>query len=179
MDKEKLIARFESIAGSNDPVGSLVAFIESHDVAEVPSMFVDAPEMFGEGDFTKAIYQAVQSQYDARAGLCPGSYESGGKTYSSKTNRGNKYIKSALAQSAINARKKRDPDLANFYYRLAGRIGTAKAVIALAHKLLRIIYVMIRDGVEYDECKLKTPWTSFLTSKAFNCSYLSLPVNPL
>lgn len=89
------------------------------------------------------------------AGLCPGSYESGGKTYSSKTNRGNKYIKSALSQSAITARKKRDTDLANFYYRLAGRIGTAKAVIALAHKLLRIIYVMIRDGVEYDECKLK------------------------
>lgn len=89
------------------------------------------------------------------AGLCPGSYESGGKTYSSKTNRGNKYIKSALAQSAISARKKRDTDLANFYYRLAGRIGTAKAVIALAHKLLRIIYVMIRDGVEYNECKLK------------------------
>lgn len=90
------------------------------------------------------------------AGLCPGSYESGGKTYSSKTNRGNKYIKSALAQSAISARKKRDTDLANFYYRLAGRIGTAKAVIALAHKLLRIIYVMIRDGVEYNECKLKS-----------------------
>ncbi|WP_270322250.1 IS110 family transposase [Weissella confusa] len=92
----------------------------------------------------------------AWAGLCPGSYESGGKTYSSKTNRGNKYIKSALSQSALTARKRRDTDLSNFYYRLAGRIGKAKAVIALAHKLLRIIYVMIRDGVEFNECKLKS-----------------------
>ncbi|MBJ7689319.1 hypothetical protein HAU32_10220 [Weissella confusa] len=67
MDREKLIARFESIAGSNDPVDSLVAFIKSHDVAEVPSMFADVPEMFDEGEFTKSVYQAVQSQYDARA----------------------------------------------------------------------------------------------------------------
>ena len=64
--------------------------------------------------------------------------------------------KAALAQSAMTARLRRESDLANFYYRLAGRIGAAKAVIALAHKLLRIIYVMIRDGVEYDECKLKS-----------------------
>lgn len=66
LDKEKLIARFESIAGSNDSVNSLVAFIKSHDVADVPSMFAAAPEMFDETEFTKSVYQAVQSQYDSR-----------------------------------------------------------------------------------------------------------------
>ena len=120
----------------------------------------------GVSDHTAAIIMAeIGTNVDAFeneqaiaawAGLCPGSYESGGKKYSSKTNRGNKYIKAALAQSAMTARLSRESDLANFYYRLAGRIGAAKAVVALAHKLLRIIYVMIRDGVEYDECKLKS-----------------------
>jgi len=60
LDKDKLIARFKSIAGSNNPVDSLVSFIKSHNVAEVPSMF-------DEGEFTKSFYQAVQSQYDARS----------------------------------------------------------------------------------------------------------------
>ncbi|QBO36788.1 IS110 family transposase [Periweissella cryptocerci] len=88
-------------------------------------------------------------------GLCPGSYESGGKTYGSRTTRGNPHIKSALAQSAITAKKCKDTYLSAWCYRLQSRTSKAKANIALAHKLLRIIYQMIKTGDHFDERKLK------------------------
>jgi transposase len=92
----------------------------------------------------------------AWSGLAPGNNESAGKSHSGKTPHGNKYLKAALSQSAMMARMSKGSELAQFYNRLAGRIGKAKAVITLAHKLLRIIYVMIRDGSHYDEAKLKS-----------------------
>jgi transposase len=90
------------------------------------------------------------------AGLCPGSYESGGKSYSAKTNHGNPHIKAALSQAAMAAKKKRGSHFNLFYFRIVGRTGKAKANIALAHKLLRVIYNMIKTGERFDENKLKS-----------------------
>jgi hypothetical protein len=41
--------------------------------------------------------------------------------------------------------------LGAFLRRLKTRIGPAKAITATAHKLAKIIYTMLRDGVGYTE----------------------------
>lgn len=87
------------------------------------------------------------------AGVCPGNYESAGVKHGSKTLHGNIYLKSILLTAAMGAKNTKNSGLREYYYRLLSRMGKQKAEVALAHKLLRIIYVMIKDGIEYQDYK--------------------------
>lgn len=87
------------------------------------------------------------------AGICPGNYESAGVKHGSKTLHGNVYLKSILLNAAMGAKNTKNSGLREYYYRLLSRMGKQKAQVALAHKLLRIIYVMIKDGIAYQEYK--------------------------
>lgn len=87
------------------------------------------------------------------AGLCPGNSESAGKRHSGRTNKGNRYIRRALVQSAwAAARTSRKPTfLTAVIFRIARRAGMKKAAIAVAHRLIALVYCMIRDGSRYRE----------------------------
>lgn len=85
------------------------------------------------------------------AGLAPGQHESAGKRRNTRIRDGNKYLRSALLQAAWAASKKKDSILGAFYRRLATRRGKKKAAIALAHKILRIIYTILKTGEVYQE----------------------------
>lgn len=87
------------------------------------------------------------------SGLSPGSYESAGKKKSSRTTRGNKYLKSTLVSSGGLAGRSRDPAFSSLYYRVSKRGSKMKAVVACGHKMVRIIYKMLKDKVPYDERK--------------------------
>lgn len=87
------------------------------------------------------------------AGLCPGNYESAGVKHGSRTLHGNKYLKTALITAAMGAKNTKESGLRDYYYRLMSHMGKAKAQVALAHKILRIIYVMIKDGITYRDYK--------------------------
>lgn len=85
------------------------------------------------------------------AGLAPGQQESAGKRKNTRIRDGNKYLRSALIQAAWAAVKQPGTFLSAFYHRLAGRRGKKKAIIALAHKILVIIYTLLRTGQVYQE----------------------------
>jgi hypothetical protein len=85
------------------------------------------------------------------AGLCPGNHESGGKRLSNRTRKGNRRLRRALCQSAWAATRKKNCFLAAFFYRKAGKHGTRKAIVALAHRILIIAFRMPRDGAAYQE----------------------------
>lgn len=85
------------------------------------------------------------------AGMSPGNNESAGKKKSSRTNKGNKGLKSVLCQVAWAAMKTKDSRLSSFYYRLVKRRGPKKANMALAHLILRIIYQMLKTKTTYNE----------------------------
>src|SRR5215217_4752914 len=79
------------------------------------------------------------------AGLCPGNKQSGGKRLSGKTTKGNAWLRAVLIEIAwANARRK-EGYLAAQFRRLVRRRGVYKAIIAVAHSLLVIIYHMLRD----------------------------------
>ena len=73
------------------------------------------------------------------AGLCPGSYESAGIKKSSHITQGNRYIKQALTMSGLIVAHSKDNAFSSFYSKISQRGSKMKAVIACAHKLLRII----------------------------------------
>jgi transposase len=85
------------------------------------------------------------------AALCPGNRESGGKRMSGKTRKGNRYLRRALCQSAWAAAHVRDSHLAALYRRVRSRRGEQKAIMAVAHQLLTIIFHVIRDRSTYRE----------------------------
>lgn len=87
------------------------------------------------------------------AGLCPGNYESAGIKHGAHILHGNVYLKSALVSAALSAKKSKETGLRDYFWRLHARMTAQKALVALAHKLLRIIYVMIAEGKTYVDYK--------------------------
>jgi transposase len=85
------------------------------------------------------------------AGLVPGQHESAGKRRSTRIRKGNRYLKAALIQAAHGANKVKESYLAAFYRRVAVRRGKKKAIVALAHKILVIVYRLLKTGEVYQE----------------------------
>ena len=91
------------------------------------------------------------AQFCSLAGMCPGNNESAGKKKSTHLSRGNVHLKSVICQCAWAAARSKKNFLHEWFWRLARRRGTKKAVIALGRKLLTIIYYMFMTGEVYDE----------------------------
>jgi len=83
------------------------------------------------------------------AGLVPGKNESAGRNRSARTNKANRYLKSALVQAAHAAGRSKDNYLSAQYRRLAARRGKKRAAVAVAHSILVIAYHIIKRGTEY------------------------------
>ena len=84
------------------------------------------------------------------AGVSPGNNESAGKRRRGKSRRGNRYLRRVLVQCAWAARKTAT-FLGRTFRRLEVRIGKKKAALAVAHKILVIIYHLLAEGTLYDE----------------------------
>lgn len=84
------------------------------------------------------------------AGLCPGNRESGGKRFSGRARKANRYVKRAFCQAAWAASHTKNTYLSAFYRRML-RKGAPKAVMALAHHMLVIVYQVLSRNQEYVE----------------------------
>jgi transposase len=87
----------------------------------------------------------------AWAGVAPGNHQSGGKTLSSRTHQGNRHLKRVLIEAAHAAVKVKDTYLWALYHRLVGRRGKRRAIVAVAHAILGIIYHLIKRDEDYKE----------------------------
>ncbi len=85
------------------------------------------------------------------ARLCPGNNESAGKRQSSSTGQGNPWLRAALTEAAWAASHTKATYLSAQYHRLAAKRGAKRAIVALAHTILIIIYSMLRNGTVYKE----------------------------
>jgi transposase len=84
------------------------------------------------------------------AKVCPGNDESAGKRRRGKTRKGNRYLRRVLVQCAWAARKT-PTYLGRSFRRLEGRLGGKKAALAVAHKILVIVYHLLHEGTLYEE----------------------------
>ena len=85
------------------------------------------------------------------AGMCPGNNESAGKRQSGKTTKGNRYLRAALVQSAWAASHQKGTYLAAQYQRLVKRMGKKKALVAVGHSILVIVYHVLSNKTSYQE----------------------------
>jgi len=84
-------------------------------------------------------------------GMCPGNNESAGKRRSGKTTKGNRWLRVVLVQCAWAASRSKGTHLKQIYGRLAGRRGKKRALIAVGHRLLHIVYNVLKKGQRYQE----------------------------
>jgi transposase len=84
------------------------------------------------------------------AAVCPGNNESAGKHRSGRTRRGNRWLRTALVEAAWAATRT-DSALAARYRRVMRHRGHKKAVVAVAHAMLRVVYHLLAEGTTYRE----------------------------
>jgi len=87
-------------------------------------------------------------QFCCWLGLCPNWKKTGGKVQSSHTRRGKNRAARALRLAAW-ALMRSQSYLGAYLRRQRSRLGAPKAITALAHKLARIVYNLLRYGVAY------------------------------
>ncbi|MDE0627257.1 MAG: transposase [Bryobacterales bacterium] len=106
----------------------------------------------------------------AWAGVAPGNHKSAGKRLSRRTRKGNPALKTALVECALGAARTHGTHFHSYHKarKAGGRYN--QATMAKAHKMLRIIYAMLRDsqpyhdsGVDYERTSLG-PRSSQLSS---------------
>jgi transposase len=85
------------------------------------------------------------------AGLCPGNNQSGGKRRHGRTTKGSRWLRTVLVQVAWAASHTRKTIFGVTYGRWAKRLGKKKALVAVAHKVLVVVYRLLKDGTDYQE----------------------------
>jgi transposase len=85
------------------------------------------------------------------AGLCPAAKISANKRLSTKTGKGNRWLRQARISATNAAARSKDTFLSAYYQRLRKRMGHKKALVALAHRILIIIYHLLKEQQAYQE----------------------------
>lgn len=83
------------------------------------------------------------------AGMCPGNEESAGKRRRRRITPGNRWLKRTLVQAAWAASHTKNTYLASQYRRLAGKRGRKRALVAVGHSILVVVYHMLKAGSSY------------------------------
>jgi transposase len=131
-------------------------------LAELPGLGVDSAQQIIAEIGPRAAAFPSAAQLASWVGVCPGRQESAGESSSDRSAKGNRAMRRLLNQLAHAAVRKRDCHLQIIFNRLAVRLGYAKAVWAIAHRLCRLIWKVLHEGIRYVE---RGPTVSALTLK--------------
>jgi transposase len=85
------------------------------------------------------------------SGMCPGNNESAGKRRRGKTTKGNRWLRRSLCQAAWAASRTKNTYFSSQYRRLAGRRGKKRAVVAVGHTILTVVYHLLKHETTYAE----------------------------
>jgi transposase len=113
-------------------------------------------------NLVSALYVLSEIGYDLKefansaalaswAGLCPGNNESAGKRRSGRSPVRKHVFKTIMVEIAWAAVKTKDTYYRDKYYRTRARLGPRKAIVAIAHRILKAIFAIIKHGEEYKE----------------------------
>jgi len=91
------------------------------------------------------------AQFSAWIGVAPGREESAGENHSSRSTRGNPYLRCMLCQAAQAAVRTKNSIFEQKFRRLMPRLGYAKAVWAIARHLSVVIWNVLHQGAQYVE----------------------------
>jgi transposase len=120
-------------------------------LAEVPGLAVDsAQQIIAEVGATAATFPSAE-QLSSWVGTCPGNEESAGVNYSHRSPKGNRHMRRLLNQTANAAVKTKGSIFEIVYRRSVPRLGHNQAIGAISHRQCRLIWLILHQGVRYEE----------------------------
>ena len=120
-------------------------------VSEVPGFGVDsALQMIAEVGPKAATFPTPKA-LSSWVGVCPGNEESAGESHSTRSPNGNCHMRRLLNQAAQSAVKVKGSIFELTFQRLLPRLGYLQAIWAIAHRLCRLLWLILRHGVFYEE----------------------------
>jgi transposase len=120
-------------------------------VAEVPGFGVDsALQMIAEVGPKAAAFRSEKA-LSSWVGVCPGNEESAGESQSTRSPKGNRQMRRLLNQAAHAAVKVKGSIFGVTFSRLLPRLGYKQAIWAIAHRLCRLLWLILHKGVRYQE----------------------------
>jgi transposase len=120
-------------------------------LAEVPGLGVDsAQQIVAEVGVMAATFSSAK-KLASWVGACPGAEESAGVSKSHRCPHGNRHMRRLLNQCAHAAVRVKGSIFQLLYRRLVPRLGHKQAIGAVAHRLCRLIWMVLHRGVRYQE----------------------------
>ena len=120
-------------------------------LAEVPGLGVDsAQQVISEVGVQASTFPSA-AELTSWVGTCPGKDESAEENHSSRSAKGNKYLRRVLNQAAHAAVRKKGCYFQAVFRRLLPRLGYNSAIWAIAHRLCRVVWKILHEGVRYIE----------------------------
>jgi transposase len=120
-------------------------------LAEVPGLGVDSAQQIIAEVGAKATTFASAKNLVSWVGACPGEEESAGVNRSKRSPKGNRQMRRILNQAANAAVKHKGSIFEIVYRRLVLRLGHNKTIGAIAHRLCKLIWIILHHGVRYEE----------------------------
>ena len=120
-------------------------------LAAVPGLGVDsAQQIIAEVGPTAATFPSPK-HLSSWVGACPGDNESAGVSYGHRSPQGNRQMRRILTAAANAAVKAKGSIFELVYRRLVPRLGHYQAIGAIAHRLCRLIWKILRQCIVYEE----------------------------
>lgn len=120
-------------------------------LAEVPGLGVDSAQQIIAEVGAKAATFASAKHLSSWVGACPGEDESAGVSKSHRSPKGNRHMRRILNQCANAAAKSKGTIFEIVYRRLVSRLGHNQTIGAIAHRLCRLIWIILHRDVRYEE----------------------------
>jgi transposase len=122
-----------------------------HRLSRIPGVDLYAAQELIAEIGPKAAAFATAEHFASRVGVCPGSQESAGVNYSHRSPKGNRYLRRLLCQIAWAAIHTRETFFAGLFARLKPRIEGKGAAWAVAHRIAKVVWLVLNREVEYQE----------------------------
>jgi len=120
-------------------------------LAEVPGLGIDSAHQIIAEVGAKAETFESAKKLASWVGACPGEEESAGVNRSARSPKGNRHMRCLLNQCANAAVKRKGSIFEILYRRLVLRLGHKKTIGAIAHRLCQLIWMILHQGVRYEE----------------------------
>ena len=120
-------------------------------LAQTPGFGVDSAQQIIAEVGVDAEAFPSPAQFTSWAGVCPGRQESAERNASSRSPKGNRFVRRILCQAAQAAVKKKGSYFQSLFRRLLPRLGYLAAIWAIANRLGRLVWKILHDGVHYIE----------------------------
>jgi transposase len=120
-------------------------------VAELPGFGADSAQQIIAEVGPDAETFPSAGAFSSWAGVCPGSNISAEQNHSSRSAKGNRFVRRILTQAAQAAVRTKRCHLQSVFRRLLPKLGYNGAIWAIAHRLARLVWKILHDGVRYLE----------------------------